>query len=78
MGGWRDEPKILTRGDGGMEGIPPRPGTAMIPCEILQGNPDPDAMEYLQTGVLDPRGAPPHFHFHMATTASAMLVQRIL
>ena len=29
MGGWRDEPKILTRGDGGMEGIPPRPGTAM-------------------------------------------------
>ena len=30
MGGWRDEPKILTRGDGGMEGIPPRPGTAMV------------------------------------------------
>ena len=29
MGGWRDEPKMLTRGDGGMEGIPPRPGTAM-------------------------------------------------
>ena len=34
MGGWRDEPKILTRGDGGMEGIPPRPGTAM---DILGG-----------------------------------------
>ena len=30
LGGWRDEPKILTRGDGGMEGIPPRPGTAML------------------------------------------------
>ena len=30
MGAWRDEPMILTRGDGGMEGIPPRPGTAMV------------------------------------------------
>ena len=34
MGGWRDQPKILTRGEGGMEGIPPRAGTAMVPSKV--------------------------------------------
>ena len=28
--GWRDGLKNLTRGDGGMEGIPPSPGTGMV------------------------------------------------